>query len=185
MKYPAKASARNTSGKRKESPGEDYGTDEERREIAYLERKLGIKDGKGAKSADDGLDGDLNFMFLLMLDLLDGILEPSSKGKKRENKFDDGTSAPKFLIAESEEDEESSEEELTGESDGSEGSDIDISDEESEFKGFSDSTEFEETAAEQPAGRYTPPAACKPQVHLPNHEEDPRLRKQIQGLLNR
>ena len=121
-----------------------------------------------------------------MLDLLDGILEPSSKRKKRENKFDDGTSAPKFRIAESEEDEESSEEGFTGETDGSEGSDIDVSDEESEFKGFSDSNEFEEeTAAEQPAGRYTPPAACKPQVHLPTHEEDPRLRKQIQGLLNR
>jgi len=65
MKYPAQAPVRKSSGKRKESPGEDEGTDEERREIAYLERKLGIKDGKGVKSADDGFDGDLSLYSFL------------------------------------------------------------------------------------------------------------------------
>jgi hypothetical protein len=48
-------SVKRSFGKRESSSEEE--SDEESREIAYLERKLGIKDGKGTKSADDGLDG--------------------------------------------------------------------------------------------------------------------------------
>ena len=60
MKYSGKAPARKLSNRTKQIPSEDEGTDDEGREIAYLERKLGIKDGRGAKSADDGLYGDLS-----------------------------------------------------------------------------------------------------------------------------
>jgi len=121
-----------------------------------------------------------------MLDLLDGILEPSSNGKRWENKFDDGTSAPKFGIVKSKEDERSSEEEVSGESDNSDDSAIDVSEEESEFKGLSDSNELhEEISPEQPAGRYIPNAEHKAEANLPTHKEDPHLRKKIQGMLNR
>jgi hypothetical protein len=47
------------SGKKRESSSDDEETDEDSREIAYLERKLGLEiDGKGSKTAAaDGLDG--------------------------------------------------------------------------------------------------------------------------------
>jgi hypothetical protein len=185
IKPSAKAQALKTSSRKRESSSEEEASDEESREIAYLERKLGIKDGKTSKSADDGLDGKIPIWSFLTLDLLDGILEPTT-GQKRKNGFDDGRSASKFRIAE--EDSEEDEDELEDESESSGESDEDDLEEESEFKGFSDSSESEpETAkaSDTPSGRYVPPAARKEQPTLPTHEEDPRLRKQIQGMLNR
>jgi hypothetical protein len=63
------------------------------------------------------------------------------------------------------------------------------SDDESEFEGFSETSESAEQPAQPsvtPSGKYIPPAARKAQsVQLPTHQEDPRLQKQIQGVLNR
>lgn len=60
--------------------------------------------------------------------------------------------------------------------------------EESEFKGFSDNIEASPSPVPPTvvSGKYIPPAASKPDTPaLPTKEEDPRLRKQVQGLLNR
>jgi hypothetical protein len=63
---------------------------------------------------------------------------------------------------------------------------VDDLDEDSEFRGFADSNNSEdETPPEQPTARYVPPAAGELQANLSTREGDPRLRKQIQGTLNR
>ena len=122
----------------------------------------------------------------LTLDLLDGPHEPTT-GQKRKHAFDDGRSASKFRITESDEEaSEDFEDELAHESESSGESDEDGLKEESEFKGFSDSSDSEpEEGSDPQSGRYVPPAARKVQAALSTHEEDPRLRKQIQGMLNR
>ena len=64
-------------------------------------------------------------------------------------------------------------------------------DEESEFEGFSERSDSPEISQSQPkpivpAGKYIPPAARKSQpTPLPSQDHDPRLQKQIQGLINR
>ena len=73
-------------------------------------------------------------------------------------------------------------EELFNESDDAEDTD------ESEFQGFSDTSHAPPSPEPLSAsyGKYIPPAARKSQTNvLPAKKEDPRLRKQIQGILNR
>jgi hypothetical protein len=89
----------------------------------------------------------------------------------------------KYRIAQSEDFEDD-------ESDKSEDDDDDDDDdEESEFEGFSDtpeSVEKESPYLPAPTGKYIPPAARKANPpSLPAQQEDPRLKKQIQGILNR
>ena len=61
--------------------------------------------------------------------------------------------------------------------------------EESEFEGFSETSDSVEQPSQpsiKPSGKYIPPAARKAQqASLPTQQEDPRLQKQIQGVLNR
>ena len=63
--------------------------------------------------------------------------------------------------------------------------------EESEFEGFSERSESAELTQPQPqlvmpSKKYIPPAARKSQpTPLPSRDHDPRLQKQIQGLINR
>ena len=62
---------------------------------------------------------------------------------------------------------------------------------ESEFKGFGASSEDDgvtESSSKPPpvpAGKYIPPAARKGMAQVSSAGEDPRLRKQVQGLFNR
>jgi len=63
--------------------------------------------------------------------------------------------------------------------------------EESEFEGFSERSDNPEVSHQKPEvviplGKYVPPAARKTQPPpLPSQDHDPRLQKQIQGLINR
>jgi hypothetical protein len=61
---------------------------------------------------------------------------------------------------------------------------------ESEFEGFGEDSEGVETdeASPQsviPLGKYIPPAVRKAMMQESAPEQDPKLRKQVQGLLNR
>ena len=79
--------------------------------------------------------------------------------------------------------------EINSESSGNESSGM--LEEESEFEGFSsplDSPEVSKPAPQPvvPQGKYIPPAARKAQsTTLSSQSDDPRLKKQIQGLINR
>jgi hypothetical protein len=68
-------------------------------------------------------------------------------------------------------------------------SDIERFQEESEFEGFSETSESPNQPSQlyvATSGKYIPPAARKSQqTLLPAQQEDPKLRKQIQGVLNR
>ena len=58
----------------------------------------------------------------------------------------------------------------------------------SEFKGFSDTSDSPKSipsAPVDPAEKYIPPAARKAQPVVAPQEQDPRLQKQLQGILNR
>lgn len=60
--------------------------------------------------------------------------------------------------------------------------------EESEFQGFSDTSDSPEPVPSVPivpSGKYIPPAARKTQLAIPTQEQDVRLQKQLQGILNR
>jgi hypothetical protein len=114
-------------------------------------------------------------IYINLAGLLDGI-GTSKRGAKR--KADSETSKPaKYRIAQTDETEDAS---------NSEGDD---DDEESEFEGFSDATKppvKESPYLPAPTGKYIPPAARKANPpSLPTQQEDPRLKKQIQGILNR
>jgi len=61
---------------------------------------------------------------------------------------------------------------------------------ESEFQGFGDDSEDIETdgalpQSAVPVEKYIPPAARKAMTQVSAADEDPKLRKQVQGLLNR
>jgi hypothetical protein len=118
-------------------------------------------------------------IYINLAGLLDGI-GTSKRGTKR--KADSETSKPtKYRIAQTDETEET--EEDASDSEG------DDDDEESEFEGFSDIPEppvKESPYLPAPTGKYVPPAARKANPpSLPAQQEDPRLKKQIQGILNR
>jgi hypothetical protein len=102
---------------------------------------------------------------------LDGI-GTSKRSAKRKNEFE--TKNPKkYQIVQSDDEGHLS----------SEDSDAD----ESEFEGFSDisgSPEPIPSVAVTPSGKYIPPAR-KAQPAIMPQEQDPRLQKQIQGVLNR
>jgi hypothetical protein len=116
------------------------------------------------------------------LSLIEGLLEgleSFKRGTKR--KADSETTKPtKYRIAQTDDtvdDEESSED------------DSNIFDDASEFEGFSDASEAVQQKSAPlvtPTGKYIPPAARKANPpSLPDQAQDPRLHKQIQGMLNR
>jgi hypothetical protein len=110
---------------------------------------------------------------------LEGI-GSSQRGAKRKSEFET-SKVTKYRIARSGAESEDSD----GSSDASGIMEIE---EESEFEGFSDTSETpEETpVAIAPSGKYIPPAARKDQPPpLSTQVQDPRLQKQLQGILNR
>jgi hypothetical protein len=160
--------------------------DEEDRRIAALEKKLGMHKEKRSKVEDDGLDGNLLPLIVLIIDLLEGI-GTAKRGVKRKSDFGAKQTATKYRIAETESEEDTSDD----------SSEMEF-EEESEFEGISASDSVDELLAtpeapEQlstsraiPTGKYIPPAARKAQQSaLPARDEDLRLHKQIQGVLNR
>jgi hypothetical protein len=143
---------------------------------------------KRSKVEDDGLDRILLGLFVLIIDLLEGI-GTAKRGVKRKGDFGAKQTAAKYRIAQAQSEEEDS-------SDDS--SEIDF-EEESEFEGISkisdsvdelsatpEAPEILSTSRAIPTGKYIPPAARKAQQSaLPARNEDLRLHKQIQGVLNR
>ena len=128
--------------------------------------------------------------FGLTKDLLDRIV-PSKFGGKRKKERDLKT-ARKYRIATPEAEEEKEEDgEFNSPSDeeGEINTPSDDHDDESEFQGFSDASDITKpssTSTVSRLGNYVPPAARKtPAPLLSESEEDPRLRKQVQGILNR
>ena len=112
----------------------------------------------------------------LFSELTEGLLEGISstkRGAKSKSDFETKHTS-KYRIAQSEDD-------------SPDNSDVVDDTEESEFEGFSDSDPSEQPpAAVVPSGKYIPPAARKTQPFLlSTPEQDPRLQKQIQGILNR
>jgi len=155
--------------------------EEEDKIIARLEKKLGVDKKKNNKLGDDELDG-----------LLEGITS-ANRGTKRKRGADVASSKKRnsAVTPQSSEEETGSEDEesdldlLEGEK-----SESDIS-EDSTFKGFSSASEPSPPStaaltAAIPTGKYVPPAARKAAQPTPNNpDQDPHLRKQLQGTLNR
>ena len=112
-----------------------------------------------------------------MIGLLEGIGE-SKRGTKRKPDLAISGSRKRRVM-----------QEINSESSGNESSGM--LEEESEFEGFSsplDSPEVSKPAPQPvvPQGKYIPPAARKAQsTTLSSQSDDPRLKKQIQGLINR
>jgi hypothetical protein len=126
--------------------------------------------------------------FLLIIGLLEGI-GTAKRGVKRKSDFGAKPTAAKYRIAEA----DSAEEDTSDDASGME------FEEESEFEGISETSDSADElsantqAPDQhsssyaiPTGKYIPPAARKAQPSaLPARDEDSRLHKQIQGVLNR
>jgi hypothetical protein len=148
--------------------------DEEDRRIAALEKKLGMHKEKRSKVEDDGLDGNLLPLIVLIIDLLEGI-GTAKRGVKRKSDFGAKQTATKYRIAETESEEDTSE--FEG---------ISASDSVDELLATPEAPEQLSTSRAIPTGKYIPPAARKAQQSaLPARDEDLRLHKQIQGVLNR
>ena len=121
-----------------------------------------------------------------MIDLLEGI-GTSTRGVKRKDNFESATTAAKYRVIEMKDEEGSSKSR----------SESDL--EESEFDGISDTPEYVDDPSSNPAhfdqtstnpaipsGKYVPPAARQgQQSSVPAEGEDPRLHKQVKGILNR
>lgn len=166
-------------------------------EIAYLERKLKIKDKKLPKGfEEEGLDWLLDG---LKDDYLDDRQERAAKANKRaraspEEDGEDGEESGSGFG--SGDDEEGDEDELGDlEDDESEKDGANKSDE--EFAGFSDEETPPEPSSKPvrqdptkpfvPSGKYVPPSLRKPATtaSASDSEDLTRLRRQAQGLLNR
>lgn len=112
-----------------------------------------------------------------MIGLLEGIGE-SKRGSKRKADLAISGSVKRRVMEES--DTESSDNESLG-----------MPEEESEFEGFRHRPDSPEVSKPEPQpvapqGKYIPPAARKAQsTTLPSQSDDPRLKKQIQGSINR
>jgi hypothetical protein len=102
----------------------------------------------------------------------------SNRGTKRKADLEIGDSTKKRALQESD-------------GDSSDNGSLGELGEESEFEGFSDRSDSPEVSKPEPQpvapqGKYIPPAARKAQsTALPSQSDDPRLKKQIQGLINR
>ncbi|KAI5779317.1 hypothetical protein EDC01DRAFT_780202 [Geopyxis carbonaria] len=199
---------------------------EDHAEVAYLEKKLKIKNKKTPKSfAEDGLDFLLEG---LKDDYLDDRAEKAVKINKRDRRLDfeddsddeemsdedDGlddllnglgsegeSEGDEEDDDEDDEDDEGSDDEDMDEDDDS--NDEDVNEDEEEFEGFSDTeatstttpapadeevpTETKDISAPAPfvasANKYIPPSLRK--AATTESEELLRLRRQVQGLLNR
>ena len=103
---------------------------------------------------------------------MDGI-STSKRSTKRKNEFE--TKSPKkYRITQSDDESDLSSEDSYAE--------------ESEFEGFSNTSGSPEPILSVPvipSGKYVPPAARKAQPVITPQEQDPRLQKQLQGILNR
>jgi nucleolar MIF4G domain-containing protein 1 len=165
-------------------------------EIAFLEKKLGLRSKKSSRGLGDGLDE--------LLDGIDDAINPASENSadeedqqwldKKRKRFDSNTltsggdqvlEEPSFSDSESEDFEgESSEDELSGDSDES-GSEPDAR----EFGGFEDDSSQPKKIRENPykppieaGSKYVPPSLRR---LMDNEEETTRIRRQLQGPLNR
>jgi hypothetical protein len=162
--------------------------DEEDKRISELEKKLGVDKGKRENAESDGLDGVIHALPQLIIDLLEGI-GTSKRGVKRKSDFEPRNTTTKYRITQANEAEDTE----SGDS-----LEIDL-DEESEFEGINDPSDSLGEATKSsshdsqssitsvvPTGKYIPPAARKTQPpSLPAQNQDPRLHKQVQGILNR